>query len=77
MKIINNKKNVLASREELLFLRDNNEKGIVSMVMKRTGKTRSQVLYQLLSMPENQDLNIINAFREILFVVTGKTYLKT
>ena len=74
MKIINEMEKKKASREELFFLIDNLEKGIIGLAQKRTGKTRSQVQYQLLSMPDNQDLEIINALREILFVVTGKSY---
>ncbi len=76
MKIINEMEKKKASREELFFLRDNLEKGIIGLAQKRTGKSRSQVQYQLLSMPDNQDLEIINALREILFVVTGKYYKK-
>jgi hypothetical protein len=49
-------------------------KGVVKMVMIRTGKTRSQVLYQLVQMPSNQDLEIITAFREILYVITGLSF---
>ncbi|WP_026715227.1 hypothetical protein [Flavobacterium daejeonense] len=64
------KQSIEASEEELLFIKKNMPKGMVKMVMIRTGKTRSQVLYQLIQMPNNQDLDIITAFREILFAIT-------
>jgi hypothetical protein len=63
-----------ATAEELLFIKKKMPKGVVKMVMIRTGKTRSQVLYQLVQMPSNQDLEIITAFREILYVITGLSF---
>lgn len=63
-----------ATAEELLFIKKKMPKGMVKMVMIRTGKTRSQVLYQLVQMPSNQDLEIITAFREILYVITGLSF---
>lgn len=59
-----------ASHDELIFIKKSMPKGMVKMVMIRTGKSRSQVLYQLVQMPINQDLEIITAFREILFAIT-------
>lgn len=63
-----------ATQEELLFIRHNMPRGMVSMIMKRTGRSRSQVLYQIIQMPEKQDEEIITAAREILFAVTGLKY---
>lgn len=64
------------TEEELLFLKKNIPKGMIKMVMIRTKKTRSQVLYQLVQMPNNADLEIIQAFREILFAVTQLKFKK-
>ena len=65
-----------ATIEELLFIKEKMPKGMVKMVMIRTGKTRSQVLYQLVQMPLNQDEEIIEAFREILYAVTRLRFSK-
>lgn len=64
------------TEDELLFLKKNIPKGMIKMVMIRTKKTRSQVLYQLIQMPNNPDLEIIQAFREILFAVTQLKFNK-
>ncbi|TKC08006.1 hypothetical protein FA048_12645 [Pedobacter polaris] len=63
-----------ASQVELLYLRHNAPRGMWKMVEIRTGKSRSQVHYQIMQMPNNQDLEIIQAAREILFAVTGLKY---
>ncbi|MBB6131526.1 hypothetical protein [Mucilaginibacter lappiensis] len=76
MCIINSKKPIRASQEEILFLRKHAPKGLWKMVEFRTKRTKAQVLYQIMQMPENQDLLIIQAVREILFVVTGLVYEK-
>lgn len=65
---------VEASQDELLFIKHHMPLGMIPMVKARTGATRSKILYQLQSMPENQDKDIITALREILFVVTGVSY---
>lgn len=63
-----------ASKRELRFIRRHAPRGMWHMVRTRTGKTRSQIDYQLRLMPDNQDPDIIQATREIFFVVTGKRY---
>lgn len=63
-----------ASHDELLFISHNMPLGMIPMVRIRTGATRSKILYQLKTMPQNQDKDIITALREILFVVTGLSY---
>lgn len=63
-----------ASQEEILFLRHKAPRGMWKMVEIRTGLTRSQVLYQIMQMPENQDLEVIQASREILKVITGDVF---
>lgn len=65
---------VEATQAELTFIRHNMPKGMVKMVQIRTGKSRSQVLYQIVQMPENQDADIIQAFREILYAITRLKY---
>ena len=76
MCIINNEKPIRASQEELLFFRKHAPKGMWRMVEFKAQCAKSQVLYQIMQMPDNQNLNIIQAAREILFVVTGLQYKK-
>jgi hypothetical protein len=63
-----------ASREEILFLRDKAPRGMWKMVEIRTGATREQVLYQIKQMPSNQNLEVIQAAREILKAITGDVF---
>lgn len=63
-----------ASREELQFIRGLKLHGLVSMISKRTGKSRAQILYQLNQNPVIQDQEIINSAREIVYVVTGQKF---
>ncbi|RYE15092.1 MAG: hypothetical protein EOP34_04465 [Rickettsiales bacterium] len=65
-----------ASEKEILFLRHEAPRGMWSLVAIRAEKTRSQVLYQIMQMPENQDLRVIQASREILRAITRKVYNK-
>jgi len=70
-----NGKLAIATQEELDFIADNMPKGMVAMVMKRTGKSRSRVLYHLKHRGvAAQDKEIIEAAREILYAVTRKRY---
>jgi hypothetical protein len=63
-----------ASLKELQFIRKHAPRGMWKMVEIRTGKTRSQVDYQLRQLPENQDLRVVNAAREILLTITGLSF---
>ena len=63
-----------ASLDELIFINHNMPRGMVSMIQARTGATRSEVLYQLKHNAKVQKPEIIQAAREILFVVTGLSY---
>ncbi|RYE15011.1 MAG: hypothetical protein EOP34_04780 [Rickettsiales bacterium] len=65
-----------ASQEEILFLRHKAPRGMWKMVEIRTGLTRQQVLYQIMQMPENQNLDVIQAAREILKAITGDEFGK-
>jgi hypothetical protein len=65
-----------ASQEEILFLRHKAPRGMWKMVEVRTGLTRQQVLYQIMQMPENQNLDVIQAAREILKAITGDEFGK-
>jgi len=60
-----------ASQEEIQFLRHNMPRGMVAMINIRTNEPRWRILYELERYPINQNLNIIQAAREILFAVTG------
>lgn len=60
-----------ASREELDFLKHNMPRGMISMVVYRTKLPRWKVLYELNKDTLTQNPGIIQAFREILFAVTG------
>lgn len=72
---LENKDNfIVATQDELDFINHHMPKGMVAMIMKRTGKSRSQVIYQLTQAPAKQDEEIINAAREILYAVTRKRY---
>lgn len=72
--IDNVKDYIEASQEELLFIRHNMPRGMVAMICHRTGASRSRILYQIMQMPENQDIDIIQATREIFKAVTGFEY---
>lgn len=71
---MSNTQYIMATQDELLWIRHVMPKGMLKMVEVRTGKSRAQVRYQLYNMPENQDAEIITAIREILYVVTRKKY---
>lgn len=70
----NMKEYIEASQEELLFMRHHMPRGMVAMICHRTGASRSRVLYQIMQMPENQDVKIIQATREIFEAVTQLKY---
>lgn len=63
-----------ASKDEILFIRQNMPRGMVAMIQVRTGLKRTQVLYQIMQMPENQNREVIQAARDILYAVTGLKY---
>jgi hypothetical protein len=63
-----------ASREEIFFIRDKAPRGMWRLIEIRTGRTRAQVLYQIKQMPDIQDLEVIQAAREILKAVTGEVF---
>lgn len=63
-----------ASQDELIFINHNMPRGMVSMINVRTGATRAEILYQLSHNAKVQKPDIIQAAREILFVVTGLNY---
>ena len=63
-----------ASKKEIQFLRRSAPRGMLRMVEIRTNRTRTQVSYQIMQMPFNQDREIIQATREILFAITGLKY---
>lgn len=58
-----------ASKAELIFIRENMPRGMVAMIQVRTGLNRSQILYQLLQMPDNQNAEVVQAARDILYAV--------
>lgn len=60
-----------AGREELEFLRHNMVRGMIALISHRTGVPRWKVIYELERYPEQQNPEIVQAAREILFVVTG------
>jgi len=60
-----------AGREELEFLRHNMIKGMIAMIVFRTKMPRWKVIYELERYPQEQNAEIVQAAREILFVVTG------
>ncbi len=64
----------IASREEIEFIRHNLLNGMISLIMYKTGEPRWKVLYELERYPVKQNEKIIQAAREILFVVTGLDY---
>jgi hypothetical protein len=64
------------SKAELRYIRQHAPRGMFKMVQQRTGRSRSQVDYQLRKDPRKQDLTIIDAAREILSVATGLSYEK-
>lgn len=68
---INSNPYKIASREELEFIRHNLIRGMISLIVYRTCVPRWKVLYELERYPVKQDENIIQAAREILYVVTG------
>lgn len=61
----------IASREEIEFIRHNLIRGMISLIVYRTDEPRWKVLHQLERCPVKQNENIIQAAREILYVVTG------
>ena len=63
-----------ASKKEIQFLRGSAPRGMWKMVEIRTNRSRMQVNYQIMQMPINQDREIIQATREILFAITGLKY---
>jgi len=63
-----------ATPEELLFIRRNMPRGMLSFVQSRTGRSRSAVRYQIEAMPERQNEEIITALREIFRAVTQMEY---
>lgn len=63
-----------ASKKEINFLRTSAPRGMWKMVEIRTKRSRMQVNYQIMQMPFNQDREIIQATREILFAITGLKY---
>jgi len=66
---------MIATQEELDFIAATMPKGMVAMIMKRTGKSRGRVLYHLKHRGvAEQDGEIIEAAREILYAVTRKRY---
>lgn len=72
-KIMANSK--IVSKEELEFLRHHMPRGMVSMIVARTKEPRWRVVYELGKNSGNvRDTKIIQAAREILYVVTGLSY---
>ncbi len=59
------------SKEELDFLKHHMPRGMVSMVVHRTGYPRWKIMYELTKDSLSQNPEIIQACREILFAVTG------
>lgn len=62
------------SKAELRFIREHAPRGLWKMVQLKTGKTRSQVDYQLRLHPEKRDPVIIGTARELLEATTGLRY---
>lgn len=60
-----------ASKDELGFLKHNMPRGMVSMVVHRTGYPRWKIMYELTKDSLTQNPEIIQACREILYAVTG------
>lgn len=63
-----------ASQEELDFLRHHMPWGMISMIVHRTKQPRWKVVYELTKVSVNQDPEIIQACREILYIVTGLSF---
>lgn len=63
-----------ASKEELAFLKHHMPWGMIAMIVHRTKKPRWKVIYELTKSSIDQDSEIIQACREILFAVTGLDY---
>ena len=76
MTLENHDNYVEATKDELEFITHHMPKGMVAMIMKRTKKSRTQVIYQLYQNAVKQDAEIIEAAREILWAVTRKKYTK-
>lgn len=60
-----------AGREELDFLRHNMIRGMIALITYRSKMPRWKVLYELERYPEEQNPEIVQAAREILYAVTS------